>query len=74
MIGSHYSVRFVQTRKEEPRITFEEFLDVKWACHHWLMENSPEYRREQQELPERRKMRKRDECCNCLTMSGEEED
>jgi hypothetical protein len=72
MIGSHYSVRFVQTRKEEPRITFEEFRDVKWACHHWLMENSPNYRREQLELPERKQMKKRNEQHNCLDMSDEE--
>jgi hypothetical protein len=74
MIGSHYSVRFVQTRREEPRITFEEFRDVKWACHHWLMENSPEYRREQLELPERKQMRKRNECDNSLIVSDEEKD
>jgi hypothetical protein len=74
MIGSHYSVRFVQTRKEEPRITFEEFRDVKWACHHWLMKNSPNYRREQQELPERKQMKKRNEDHNCLDVSDEEKD
>lgn len=52
---SHYSVRCVQTRKEEKRITIEEFLDVKKACHRWLMKRSPHYRRSQEELPARLK-------------------
>jgi len=31
----------------------EEFLDVKRACHFWLMENNPAYRSEQKFLPAR---------------------
>jgi len=71
MIGSHHSVRFVQTRKEARKITFEEFADVKLACHRWLMKHSPEYCREQISLPTRKKMKGWDECPNCLTDTGE---
>mgnify|MGYP000706317466 CR=1 FL=1 len=55
MSSSHYSVRFVQTRKKEKKITIEEYLDVKRACHRWLMKNNPNYRRSQEELPARMK-------------------
>jgi len=54
-MSSHYSVRFIQSRQEEKRITNEEFLDVKKACHRWLMKRSPHYRRCQEELPARMK-------------------
>ena len=70
MIGSHHSVRFIQTRKEARKITYEEFADVKWACHQWLMKNSPEYCREQIELPARKKMKRWNDCPNCLTDKG----
>ena len=71
MIGSHHSVRFVQTRKEAKKITFEELADVKWASHRWLMKHSPEYYREQIALPTRKKMKGWDECPNYLTDTGE---
>jgi hypothetical protein len=74
MIGSHYSVRFVQSRKEVPYITQEEFADVKRACHRWLMKNSPEYSREQLELPERKRMKEQEEDHNCLTTNDEKDD
>ena len=74
MIGSHHSVRFVQSRKEAPRITHEQFIDVKWACHWWLMKNSPEYSREQLEIPERMRMQKRNEHHNSLEVSDKKED
>ena len=74
MIGSHYSVRFVQSRKEVPYITQEEFADVKRACHRWLMKNSPAYCREQLELPERKRMKEQDDDHNCITINDEKND
>jgi len=68
---SHYSVRCVQTRKEEKRITIEQYLDVKKACHRWLMKNDHHYRRFQEELPARLKYRDWDSEDNSLETKAE---
>jgi hypothetical protein len=43
--------------KEQKAPTWEEYDDVKRACHRWLMIRSPHYRKEQQSLPERMKLK-----------------
>lgn len=72
-MSSHYSVRFVQSRKEE-KITLEEYLDVKRACHRWLMRNCPNYKRYQEDAPERLKMKNWRDEDEPLTTNEKEKD
>jgi hypothetical protein len=53
---SYYKSRIVQTRKEIKIPTWDEFDDVRRACHKWLMKNDGEYRMLQQQLPERMRL------------------